>query len=581
MERMSSANGIDSVKTASKDDETEVDMVWGLKIPMHDGVKLNATMFKPKGLRRRIPAIFTMTPYVGDTWHLDAVYFARRGYVFLLFDLRGRGNSEGSFWPWEHDAQDGCDIVGWLSKQPWCNGKIGMWGGSYAGTNQWSVAGRAPSHLETIVPIASAFPTIDLPRKNIGSSYDIQWLTMVSGVTDNAVIWKDQRFWIEKFRELYVRNIPFERLDRLVGNPSPQFQRWMEHPTPDDYWDSQVPSKAQYSAIDMPILTITGHYDADQTGALHHYRQHMLHASPSARARHYLIIGPWDHEGTRKPSREIGGLKFGEASILDINKLLKEWYDWTLKRGRKPRFLRKRVAYYIEGAEKWQYVDSLDTVSKRKLTLYLDSKDGLANDTFQSGLLRKSKPSRSNPDHFTYDPLDKHPAELEREEIKNYNTDQRYCLNLFGNGAVYHSDPFAEDTEIVGFPKFVAWIAMDVPDTDFVVRLFEIGLDGSSIALADDVIRARYRKSLRSQELVESSVVNRYEFDGFQFFARRISKGSRIRLVVGCLNSIYYQKNYNSGGVVAKESGKDARTAHIKLYHDGNHQSFLQLPVRA
>jgi len=575
---MSSTEAKSSKSKVTKD-ETGVDMVWGLKVPMHDGVRLNATLFKPRGLRRRIPAIFTMTPYVGDTWHDNAVYFARHGYVFLLFDVRGRGNSGGDFSVWEDDARDGYDIAEWLSKQRWCNGKVGMWGGSYSGTNQWSVAGKAPPHLETIVPIASAFPPIDFPRKNIRSPFEMQWLTSVSGVTDNARIWSDQRFWIEKFRELYMRHLPFEKLDELVGNPSPQFRIWIEHPTPDDYWDSMVPSEAQYRAMDMPILTITGHYDGNQIGALMHYRKHMQHASPSANARHYLVIGPWDHEGTRKPSREIGGLKFGEASVIDVNGLLREWYDWTLKGGKKPPFLKKRVAYYMEGVEKWQYADSLDTVSRRKLTLYLDSKEGLANDAFHSGLLSRSKPRRPDPDLFTYDPLDKRPADLEREEIKNYNTDQRYCLNLFGNGVVYHSEPFAQDTEIVGSPRFVAWIAMNVPDTDFVVRLSEIALDGSSIALADDVIRARYRKSLRSQELIAPNVVNRYEFDEFQFFARRIPKGSRIRLMVGCLNSIHYQKNYNSGGAVAKESGEDARIAHIRLHHDSNHRSYLELPI--
>jgi hypothetical protein len=305
----------------------------------------------------------------------------------------------------------------------------------------------------------------------------------------------------------------------------------------------------------------------------------MRYASPSARARHYFVVGPWDHSGTREPPKEIGGVKFGDASRLDMNSLLKEWYDWTLKAGKRPEFLKKRVAYYMEGPEEWRYADDLNTVSKKKLTLYLDSGNGEANDAFHSGFLRRDRPRVSSSDRYVYDPLDTRPADIESEEIKNYNTDQRYCLNLFGNGLVYHSDPFAEDMEIAGSPRFVAWVAMDVPDTDFVVRLFEIRPDGSSVALADDVIRARYRKSPRSQELVKPNVVNRYEFGGFQFFARRISKGSRIRLMVGCLNSIYSQKNYNSGGTVADESGEDARTAHIRLYHDSSHRSFLELPI--
>lgn len=158
-------------------------------------------------------------------------------------------------------------------------------------------------------------------------------------------------------------------------------------------------------------------------------------------------------------------------------------------------------------------------------------------------------------------------------------TDQRYALNLFGNGLVYHSEPFAEATEISGYLKFVAWMALDVPDTDFGVTVFEILPDGTSIQLTQDGLRARYRESLRQEKLVTPGQINRYEFNGFTFFSRRIAKGSRLRLVLNCPNSIYVQKNYNSGGAVEKESGKDARTAHITLYHDSEHPSSLEIPI--
>ncbi len=160
-------------------------------------------------------------------------------------------------------------------------------------------------------------------------------------------------------------------------------------------------------------------------------------------------------------------------------------------------------------------------------------------------------------------------------------TDQRWALNFFGGGLVYHSEPFSEATEITGFLKFVAWMAMDVPDTDFLVNVYEIRPDGTSIGLTlrGDRMRARYRESLRQEKLVKPGEINRYEFNSFRFFSRRIAKGSRLRLVLRSPNSIYWQKNYNSGGVVAEESGKDARTAHITLYHDAEHPSFLELPV--
>jgi hypothetical protein len=344
-----------------------------------------------------------------------------------------------------------------------------------------------------------------------------------------------------------------------------------------------APTPEDYKRIDVPILTITGHYDGDQRGAMSYYREHMKYGSPAATARHWLIIGPWDHAGTRTPNRDVGGLHFAEASMLDMNKLHKEWYDWTLKDGKKPEFLKKRVAYYVmaakPGDEVWKYADSLESISNSSRTLFLRS-DGHANDVFHSGTLSEQAPGAAEPpDHYVYDPLDTRPAELERQEVSNYLTDQRGALNLYGNGLVFHTDPFAEDTEITGYLKLTAWIALDVPDTDFQVSVDEILLDGSSVHLTDDSMRARYRESLRQEKLVTPGEIDCYEFKMFQYFSRRISKGSRLRLALSCPNSIMIEKNYNSGGVVAEESGKDARTAHVTLYHDAEHPSALVVPI--
>jgi hypothetical protein len=120
---------------------------------------------------------------------------------------------------------------------------------------------------------------------------------------------------------------------------------------------------------------------------------------------------------------------------------------------------------------------------------------------------------------------------------------------------------------------------MDVPDTDFQVFVSEILLDGRHVQLSVDLLRARYRQSLRHEQLVPPGEILPYEFSGFTFFARRIARGSRLRLLFSSPNSIYLQKNYNSGGVVAAESARDARTAHVTLYHDPQHPSCLELPV--
>jgi len=183
----------------------------------------------------------------------------------------------------------------------------------------------------TIVPAAAAYPGIDFPFHNILFPYEIQWQTFTSGVTSNAQVFDNKDFWINKFSELYLQHLPFEELDRIVGNKTSAFQRIIARPTLDEYWEAMTPSTEEYRRMEIPILTITGHYDGDQVGALTYYRRHMQFASEKAKEAHFLVIGPWDHPGTRTPKREVGGLTFGEVSMLDLNRLHKEWYDWTLK----------------------------------------------------------------------------------------------------------------------------------------------------------------------------------------------------------------------------------------------------------
>jgi putative CocE/NonD family hydrolase len=567
-------------QAAKSDAPKGVNFSWGVKIPMRDGVKLNATIYRPIDQKEGLPVIFELTPYISDTYHNRGYYFAQHGYVFAIVDVRGRGNSEGHFNPFFQEPQDGHDVVEWLAQQSWCNGKVTMWGGSYAGFDQWMTLREFPAHLATIVPAAAAHIGVDFPAfKQILSSYDMQWLTYTSGVTPQTNLFGEGSFWNEKFTELYLSHRPYKDLDKIVGNETTKFQEWVAHPAFDDYWKRLEVSPEQYAKMNLPILTITGHYDGDQAGAITYYHEHMKYGNEEAKAKHYLIIGPWDHAGTRTPNKEVGGLTFGDASMLDLPKLHVEWYDWTMKGGPKPEFLKHRVAYYVVGAEEWKYADTLEAVTGRRDTLYLNSSDGVASDAFHSGNLAQEKPGSVKPDQYTYDPMDTRPAELERQEIRNNLTDERFALNLFGNGVVYHSQPFPEATELSGFVKLVVWMSMDVPDTDFTATLYEIMPDGRSVQLTSDMLRARYRESPTTEKLVKPGEINRYEFSAFTFFSRKLAKGSRLRLVLASPNSISLEKNYNSGGKVAEESGKDAHTAHVTVYHDREHASFLEIPI--
>jgi putative CocE/NonD family hydrolase len=557
-----------------------VSMQWGVRIPMRDGIHLDATLYTPAGRDVPSPAIFTLTPYIAQTYHDIGLYFAEHGYPFLAVDVRGRGNSEGTFQPLVNEAADGYDVVEWIARQPYCNGKVTMWGGSYGGFVQWATARDLPPHLATIVPVASPYAGVDFPmRNNIPYPYLLQWLTLVAGRTSQErMFWNKERFWGEKFRQWFESGTAFRYLDTFLGLPSATFQEWMDHPLLGGYWDRLNPTAEQYAQVSMRVLTITGSYDGDQPGALAHYREHLKNRPDHARSAHYLIIGPWDHAGTRDPQQRFSGLEAGPESLVDLRKLHLEWYAWTMEGGPKPQFLKKNVAYYVMGAEVWRYADSLEEVTASVMQLYVGS-SGNPTDVFHSGFLAAQSLPQDGIDHYVYDPRDVAHGAIESTVDPESRVDQRVVHALVGRQLIYHSAPFPADTEISGFFRFSAWIAIDQPDTDFLVSVYDVQIDGTSVQLTSDWIRARHREGLYRESLIDTKQPLHYQFERFTFISRRISKGSRLRLVVGPINSIYSQKNCNSGGIVSDESAAESRPVRVSLLHGPNHPCVLDVPI--
>jgi putative CocE/NonD family hydrolase len=564
---------------AATPDAAKVDLHWDVKIPLRDGVQLSATVYTPKDQAGPAPCIFTLTPYIAQSYHDRGVYFAAHGLPFLTVDVRGRGNSGGEFRPLIQEASDGYDVVEWLAKQPWCNGKVSMWGGSYAGYDQWAAAKERPPHLATIVPVASPWPGADFPyRNNIASPYLAQWLLFTSGAASQAMIFGDAGLWAAIWKDRFEKGEAFRTLETLAGSGRPVLREWLAHPEVDAYYDAYGATPEQFRALDIPILTITGSYDDDQPGAMTWYRTYMKFASPEQKARHFLVIGPWDHAATRTPRARIGGLEFGPDSLVDLPKLHLDWYAWTMAGGPRPDFLKKAVAYYVMGAERWRYADRLEAVTAEQRPDFLESAVS-ATEVLASGSLKTAGPGAGRPDHYVYDPRDVSTAGLQATVDLGDLTSQALVYAFDGRQLVYHTPAFDRDTEVSGFFRLAAWIAIDQPDTDFSASVYEIDRDGRSILLATDQVRARYRESQREARLVTTRAPQRYDFDHFAFVSRRIAAGSRLRLVIGPINSIYAQKNYNSGKPVSDETMADARPVTVTLVHDKAHPSALYVPI--
>lgn len=562
-------------------DSAAVQIQWGVKIPLRDHVDLNATVYRPKGAQPPSPCVFTLTPYISDAYHDRGTYFATQGIPFLVVDVRGRGNSGGTFKPNLQEIDDGYDVVEWLAQQPYCNGKVAMWGGSYAGYDQWATAKNRPPHLATIVPAAAAYPGIDFPfRNNIATPEVFQWLTFVSGRTLQPNLYGDRQFWSSLWRERFIAGAPFANLEHALGGEQPQLREWLSWNGQGSGFDQYTPSPDDYRAMTLPVLSITGSYDDDQPGALAYYRRSMQHGSQSLRDNHYLIIGPWDHGGTRTPTAAVGGVKFGPASLVDLPALHTQWYRWTMSGGPKPAFLQKKVAYYVMGADIWRYADTLDAVTDHVAPYYLGSRSN-ANQLAAPGSLTTAHPSGAQHDHYRYDPNNTGHADLEATTDPLDPADTRMLEAQDGENLVYETAPFRQAQDVSGFFSLTAWIAIDQPDTDFRARVYEVFADGRSIFLTTDSVRARHRTSLQASVLISTTAPQQYDFRNFTFTSRRLAPGSRLRLVVGPINSIYAEKNYNAAKRVAEQSLTDARTVTVTLRHDRRYPSALFVPFAA
>jgi uncharacterized protein len=571
------------------------DIEMSRMIPMRDGVKLESWIFKPSHLKDKAPAILELTQYdIDGGSDQDFKEFVERGYVFVQVEVRGRGRSGGE----KSDniglqvGRDGHDAVEWIARQPWSDGHVFMYGGSFVGMTQWRTAAQAPPHLSGIAPYVPIYPGWDVPNTNgIPQAWSAVILGYVSGRTLNEDFIRSD-YWQKKMLEHYARQLPFRTLDEDIGIAQDDWwmedsrgrklsfmKMWLDHVGDPAFNLAAEPKPAEFARMNFPVLTATGFFDDDQPGALHYYRRFLRHASPTEAAHILLIIGPWDHLGTQHPQKMIEGLAIADSAVLDMNKLHADWYDWVLGRGPRPALLSDRVTYYLMGANEWRHAHSLDGASSgRKLTLYLEDPAGTPKDLFDSGSLSSSKPGAEPPAVIVDDP-----RTLPELAVARYAADEDLLSQFRAyekNALVFHSAPLPKSIDVAGQMRLSLIVQSDAPDFDLWAQVQMVEPDGSAVTLGQDVRRARFRDGFFKQELLQPHEVVPIPFT-FNWMAWRIPAGARIRLVLMPLNSPDYQKNYNTGGRIGYESPKKARVAHIALFHDGNRASALSLPLAA
>ncbi len=550
-----------------------------VKIPMRDGVKLNAYMYKDVTSSSKLPAIVSLSPYPSGSEAKRGNVFATNGYIYVYVDNRRRRESQGSFMPYEDDARDFYDIIDWVSKQPWCNGQVATSGGSYLGFDQWQAIRKEYKHpaLKAINPMVAVGFGVDFPRNgNMFYPYILQWATLVSGKELNDALFFDSKFWNDKQYALYKSRIPFAKLDSVAGMPNAIFQKWVSHPNFDSYWQNILPKKVDYASIDIPIFSITGYYDADQNGSLYYYNQHQKYGNQQAKDKHILLIGPYTH-GAAQWSPGVfqnGNIIEAEAQI-PIYKYVIWWFDWVLKGKQKPTFIKDKITYFQTGTHQWKGTSSFKKITTDSLELFLSPT--IVSNKKRNGLhtLTLQKPSENNSVKYSHDismPID---SAILFANAKPFD-DSLYMISKYN--LIFESTPLQKN--IIVSDKIIArlFTTLNTPDADFEIKIEELLPNGKSLSLANTLLRTRYRNSSEKPQLIKSGEVIQLNFDNAYVYIKKLTKGSKLRLIFQSINNPWAEKNYGFGGVVSNESTTKPRMIEAKILMSKKYPSKVVVP---
>ncbi|MBS1509954.1 MAG: CocE/NonD family hydrolase [Bacteroidetes bacterium] len=552
-----------------------------VKIPMRDGIKLNAYVYLNETDHTPQPAVVSLSPYPGGNEATKGNVFATNGYVYLYVDTRGRRESEGHFMPYEDDARDFYDIIDWASKQPWCNGKVATSGGSYLGFDQWQTIRKGFKHpaLKAINPMVAVGFGIDFPRSNqMFYPYILQWATFVSGKDLNVALFQDSKFWNDKAYAMYKNHIPFAKFDSVAGLPNPVFQKWVSHPTFDEYWKNILPEKEDYAAIDIPIFTITGYYDADQNGAMYYYNQHMKYGTAKAKAQHFMLIGPYEHGASQwQPGPVQYGMSLEKEAQIPIYKYVIWWFDWVLKGKAKPAFIKDKITYYETGMHQWKGAQSFQSNTTDSLVLYL--KTGFVPNAKRNTVHSLSLQPSAGDQTITYS----HDIAMAIDSSFLFANAKPFDDSLYlasPYNIVFESAPLQND--IVLSNKIITrlYAALNVPDADFEIFVDEVAPDGKDYNIAYDNMRIRYRNGGEHAQLAQPGKIMELNFNNAFVYIKKIPKGSRIRLIFQSMNNTYSEKNYGFGGEVSRETTSKPRLIEATIQISKKYPSKIIFPYR-
>ncbi len=535
--------------------------IYHVGVKMRDGVELATDVYLPDGAGK-FPTLLVRDMYSNGTSagrQQYAKFATSNGYAFVFQSVRGRYDSEGNWYPYFPEINDGDDTLSWIADQPWSDGKVGMFGTSYLASVQWLAAVNRNPALKAIIPAMSPgnyYRDVAYPGGAFSLLSRARWGIGLAGSRTSTMFPVD---WINE-----IDHLPIQTLAESLGFNVRHFQDWLKHPSYDAYWEP-VNLEQRASEMSVPALNIGGWYDVFLRSTLGSYQTMKNEAaSDTARAGQRLIIGPWPH-GWNASSR-TGDQEFGEASLIDVEPLYLEWFDYWLKDG--PDLKGAPIRIFVMGDNVWRDETEWPLARTDYRSYFLRSDGSMSSER---------PPADARPGTYAYDPADPVPTlggnimePSLRGPYDQAPLDDRDDILRFV------TDPFAARTEITGPIRAEIYAASSARDTDFMVKLVVVKPNGVAFNLVDGVIRARYRAGFEEPRLVEPGKVYKYDIDLWAT-SYVLSPGDRLRVDITSSNFPRLARNLNTGAPFAQTT--EMQIARQTIYLGGDNASRLVLPV--
>jgi putative CocE/NonD family hydrolase len=546
----------------AEDDHRRYTTDSGVVIRAAGGASISITVIRPTSLKT-MPALLEFTANDAPN---DAKECAAHGYAGIVAYTAVKRKSAAGIDPFEFAGADARQVIDWIAKQNWSDGRVGMYGDAYSGYAPWAAAKKLPKALKAIATSVSTAPGISFPMVgNIFQNSAYGWSLQMTDAALDEPGPSDAPEWRALNEKWYRSGRRYRDLGRLYGKHNPVFIRWLNHPSYDAYWRNFLPYGEQFAHIDIPVLTMTGYYAASEPADLYYFTQHHRY---NPHADHTLLIGPYDETMMRSgASASLRGYQVDSSALVDFPELRYQWFDHVFKDAALPALLSGSVNYEVMGANDWRHAASLEAMADGSLRYYLDAAAFGAN--HRLNLHKKTN------DSFVAQSV----SLVERKDAAWTPPTDLISKSLAPrHGTIFVGEPLTKASTFSGLFSGRLDFAVNKMDMDLNMTLYELLPSGDYVRLFSPSfeVRASYAQDRVHRHLLKAGERQKLAFKSERVTSRLLQAGSRIAMVLSIGKRPDREINYGTGGDVSEESSADGKVP-IKIRWYGD--SYIDIPI--